>query len=54
MEGEVIMQAHMLVETKKNYRNLADSHWLVAQHGNLAICLVMEWLKRRNDDHRNT
>ena len=40
-EGEVIMQAHMLAETKKNYRNLADSHWLVAQHGNLAICLVM-------------
>ena len=50
-EGEVIMQACMLAQTKKNYRNLADSHWVVAQCGNLAIHLVTEWLKRRKDDH---
>ena len=50
-EGEVIMQAHMLAETKKNYWNLADSHWVVAQHGDLAIRLVNEWLKRRKDNH---
>ena len=36
-EGEIIMQARMLAETKKNYQNLADSQWVVAQWGNLAI-----------------
>ena len=34
-----------------SYGNLANLHWVVAQHGDLAICLVTEWLKRRNDDH---
>ena len=52
MEGEVIMQVQMLAETKKNYQNLADSHWVVAQHGDMAICLVIDWLKRRKDDHK--
>ena len=28
-EGEIIMQARMLAETKKNYQNLADSQWVV-------------------------
>ena len=46
------MQAWMLAETKKNYRNLADLHWVVAQCGDLAIRLVIDWLKRRKDDHR--
>ena len=32
-EGEIIMQARMLAETKKNYQNLADSQWVVAQRG---------------------
>ena len=32
-EGEIIIQARMLAETKRNYQNLADSHWVVAQHG---------------------
>ena len=32
-EGEIIIQARMLAETKKNYQNLADSQWVVAQHG---------------------
>ena len=50
-EGEVIMQAQMLAETKKNYQNLADSHWVVAQHSDMAIRLVIDWLRRRNDDH---
>ena len=36
-EGEIIMQARMLAETKKNYQNLADSHWVVTQRGDLAI-----------------
>ena len=36
-EGEIIMQAQMLVETKKNYQNLADSQWVVTQWGDQAI-----------------
>ena len=36
-EGEIIIQARMLTETKKNYQNLADSQWVVAQHGDRAI-----------------
>ena len=36
-EGEIIMQARMLAETKKNYQNLADSQWVVAQRGDRAI-----------------
>ena len=47
-----IMQAQMLAETKKNYQNLADSHWVVAQQGDIAIQLVMDWLKRKKDDHQ--
>ena len=36
-EGEIILQARMLVETKRNYQNLADSQWVVAQRGDQAI-----------------
>ena len=36
-EGEIIMQVQMLAETKKNYQNLADSQWVVAQWGDRAI-----------------
>ena len=32
-EGEIIIQARMLTETKRNYQNSADSQWVVAQHG---------------------
>ena len=32
-EGEIIIQARMLVETKRNYQNLVDSQWVVAQCG---------------------
>ena len=42
----------MLAETKKNYQNLADSQWVVAQQGDRAIRLVMNWLRRRKDDNR--
>ena len=51
-EGEIIMQVRMLAETKKNYQNLADSQWVVAQQGDQAIRLVMDWLRRRKDDNR--
>ena len=47
VEGEIIMQVQMLAETKKNYQNLADSYWVVAQWGNRAIRLLMDWLRRR-------
>ena len=36
-EGEIIIQARMLTETKKNYQNLADSQWVVTQRGDRAI-----------------
>ena len=42
----------MLAETKKNYQNRADSQWVVTQWGDLAIRLVMDWLRRRKDDNR--
>ena len=51
-EGEIIMQARMLEETKKTYQNLADSQWVIAQWGNQAIRLVMDWLRQRKDDNR--
>ena len=51
-EGEIIIQARMLAETKRNYQNLADSQWVVAQRGDRAIRLIMDWLKRKKDDNR--
>ena len=51
-EGEIIMQVRMLVETEKNYQNLADSQWVVTQWGDQAIWLVMDWLRRRKDDNQ--
>ena len=51
-EGEIIIQARMLAETKRNYQNLADSQWVVAQCGDQAIRLIMDWLKRKKDDNR--
>ena len=51
-EGEIIIQARILAETKRNYQNLADSHWVVAQRGDRAIRLIMDWLNRRKDDNR--
>ena len=35
-EGEIIMQARMLAETK-NYQNLANSQWVITQRGDQAI-----------------
>ena len=51
-KGEIIIQAQMLAETKRNYQNLADSQWVVAQPGDRAIRLIMDWLKRNKDDNR--
>ena len=52
VEGEIIIQARMQAEMKRNYQNLADSQWVVAQWGGQAIRLVMDWLRRRKDDNR--
>ena len=41
----------MLAKTKRNYQNLADSQWVVTQHGDRAIRLIMDWLKRNKDDN---
>ena len=51
-EGEIIMQARMLAETKKNYQNLANSQWVITQWGDPAIRLVMDWLRQRKDNNR--
>ena len=51
-EGEIIIQAQMLAETKRSYQNLADSQWVFAQRGDLALLLIMDWLKRNKDDNR--
>ena len=37
---------------KRNYQNLVDSQGVVAQQGDQAIRLVMDWLRRRKDDNR--
>ena len=44
-EGEIIMQVRMLAEMKRNYQNLADSQWVIAQQGDKAVRLVMDWLR---------
>ena len=51
-KGEIIIQAQMLAETKRNYQNLADSQWVVTQCGDRAMRLIMDWLKRKRDDNR--
>ena len=50
-EGEIIIQAQMLAETKRKYQNLANSQWVVTQRGDWAIRLIMDWLKRKKDDN---
>ena len=45
------MQACILTEEKRSYRNLANMHWVITHQGDLTIHLVMEWLKRRKDNH---
>ena len=33
-------------------KNLADSHWVIAQQNEPAIKLTYQWLKRPKNDHR--
>ena len=50
-EQEIIMQACMLEDTHPALRNLADSHWIVAQQSEPVIRLTTERLKHPKDDH---
>ena len=50
-EQEIIMQAHMLEDSCVTLRNLADSHWIIAQQSEPVIRLTTQWLKHPKDDH---
>ena len=50
-EQEIIMQARMLEDSHVALRNLADSHWIVAQQSEPVIRLTTQWLKCLKDDH---
>ena len=45
------MQDCMLEDSHLALRNLADSHWIVAQQSEPVIQLTTQWLKRPKDDH---
>ena len=45
------LQARMLEDSHLAMCNLADSHWILAQQNDPAICLTIEWLKCPKDDH---
>ena len=50
-EQEIIMQAHMLEDSRVALWNLADSHWIVTQQSEPVIRLTTQWLKCPKDDH---
>ena len=41
-----------LADTRQQMKNLADSHWVIAQQNEPAIKLTYQWLKRPKNDHR--
>ena len=51
-EQEIILQVRQLADTRQQMKNLADSHWVIAQQSEPAIKLTYQWLKRPKDDHR--
>ena len=50
-EQEIIMQARMLGDSHAALRNLADSHWIMAQQSEPVIQLTTQWLKHLKEDH---
>ena len=50
-EQEIIMQARMLEDSRVVLRNLADSHWIIAQQSEPVVRLTTQWLKCLKDDH---
>ena len=51
-EQEIILQVRQLADSRQQMKNLADSHWVIAQQNELAIKLTYQWLKRPKDDHQ--
>ena len=51
-EQEIILQVRQLADTQQQMKNLADSHWVIAQQSEPAIKLTYQWLKHPKDDHR--
>ena len=51
-EQEIILQVRQLAETRQQMKNLADSHWVIAQQNGPAIKLTYQWLKCPKDDHQ--
>ena len=51
-EQEIILQVRQLADTRQQMKNLADSHWVIAQQNEPAIKFTYQWLKRPKDDHR--
>ena len=52
-EQEIILQVRQLADTRQQMKNLADSHWVIAQQSEPAIKLTYQWLKHPKDDHRS-
>ena len=44
-EQEIILQVRQLADTQQQMKNLADSHWVIAQQSEPAIKLTYQWLK---------
>ena len=51
-EKEIILQVRQLADSRQQMKNLANSHWIIAQQNEPAIKLTYEWLKRPKNDHR--
>ena len=51
-EQEIILQVRQLADTQQQMKNLADSHWVIAQQNEPAIKLTYQWLKHPKNDHR--
>ena len=51
-QQEIILQVHQLADTRQQMKNLADSHWVIAQQSEPAIKLTYQWLKCPKKDHR--
>ena len=51
-EQEIILQVRQLADTRQQMKNLADSHWVIAQQNEPAIKLTYQWLKCSKNNHR--
>ena len=49
-EQEIILQVRQLADTRQQMKNLADSHWVIAQQNEPTIKLTYQWLKRPKND----